>query len=240
MTWRISHFIFTPLIFIRTTVGGSFSQSPVKSTKSSTLNSDGSPINLPPPIVGGGTHVNLVACREAFMAVLASVCDPHLNTIHAVCRKFSESRGTAPHYGGTSLNPPRPVDRSRLHIFEQFGTDFSHFYPQANTTDHTHSDFFETLPSDAYIPSLGLAGPLFVPLLEPSHPVSGHELDCDDIWAFVLTMVDLSKTDAEALAAKLTEKVRCYGFGPVVLRDDVDELCRGKPSFSFRIWLTGT
>jgi len=76
-----------------------------------------------------------------------------------------------------------------------------------------------------YIPPLGLAGPLSLPFLEPSHPVSGLEFDCDDVRAFVLTVVEMSRTDAKALAGRLTEKVRCYGFGPVITKEDMMEVC---------------
>jgi hypothetical protein len=38
----------------------------------------------------------------------------------------------------------------------------------------------------------------------------------------------LSKADAEAVASRITEKVRCYGFGPVVLKQDVIAVCDGE------------
>jgi len=165
------------------------------------------------------------------MAVLASVCDPHLNTIHAVAKKFSESRGLL-NPGQADLNPPRPVDRL-LKTVDQFCDYHFHTHPHTNTNTDLQPaeyeyEFFNNLVSySEYVPPLGYAGPISIPLLEPSHPVTGVELDCDDIWTLILTVVDLSRTDAEALASRLTEKVRCYGFGPVITKFDVDEVCKG-------------
>jgi len=180
-----------------------------------------------------------VACREAFMAVLASVCDPHLNTIHAVCRRFSESRGLAPF--GHSLHPPRPVDRP-LNIYHQYSTphlDTTSFNPYNFPTPPDfaqptadlilfHNLFNTVTPPTAYIPAQGSEGPLSLPYLEPAHPVFGLEMDCADIWGCVLTVIDMSRADAEALASSLTEKVRCYGFGPVIMKRDVMEVCEGE------------
>ncbi len=107
-------------------------------------------------------------------------------------------------------------------------------------------------PSD-YIPSLSASssssdshptpsGPLFVPLLEQAHytypspgPSSNHnnhqtspgyELDHSAIWALVLGLVDLGKIDVEGLASEMCGKVRCYGFGPVVVKEDAMEVIR--------------
>ena len=164
------------------------------------------------------------------MAVLASVCDPHLNTIHAVCHKFSESRGLS--ISGHSLNAPRPVNRPlNLPLDVLSGSNHPYEFPSPSNSSgrSTHlPDLFTTLtpPSD-YIPLLGIAGPLSIPFLEPQHPVYGFELDSAGIWTTVLIMVDMSKTDAEALASSLTLRVRCYGFGPVMIEQDVVEICRG-------------
>ena len=198
--------------------------------------------------------VNLEACRQAFLAVLASVCDPHLNTIHAVAQKFAQSRSYA-EFIGTSLAHPRPVDRPlNLHIFgnlSQSASSASISPPQQNTsgsegTNNTPPEppvewdmevvnFLRgamgpsSLSSGSYIPSPNsLAGPLTVPFLEPPHPVHDHEFDADGVWDHVLKLVDFSRTDAEDLAGQLTEKVRCYGFGPVLMQRDIDDVCESE------------
>ncbi len=164
------------------------------------------------------------------MAVLASVCDPHLNTIHAVCQRFSESRGLVP--SGRGLNPPRPVDRP-LNVYKHFSSTQlsqpSHIVDGPVIPSFDFS-FANSLPLAEYIPTLGLDGPLTVPYLEPPHPVFNLELDCSDIWACVLSVVDMSRTDAEGLASSLTGKVRCYGFGPVIMKQDVIQVCSGQSS----------
>jgi hypothetical protein len=69
---------------------------------------------------------------------------------------------------------------------------------------------------------------LTVPFLEPDHPAPGLELSAADVWTCVLCSVDLSKADAEAVASRITEKVRCYGYGPVVIEQDVIRVCQGE------------
>ena len=211
-------------------------------------------MSLSPP----NASIDLTACREAFIAVLASVCDPHLNTIHAVCQKFSESRAGLPS-SSHSLNPPRPVNRPLdrpLDIFAQFapsvlhgGPSLAHSFSPIHTSDSPtypseptqafdsswFANLFPTIPATEYIPTLDHAGPLSLPFLEPQHPIFGLELDCDDIWACVLTIVDMSRTDAEALASRLTEKVRCYGFGPVMTKQDVLVVCEGLSYLKVRL-----
>ncbi|RSH76566.1 uncharacterized protein EHS24_005555 [Apiotrichum porosum] len=162
------------------------------------------------------SSLDLNAARQAFLAVLASVCDPHLNTIHAVCQKFAQSRGADVAAG--DLHPPRPVNRplntaplhDPLNLFEQLlAAAFD------NVTD----------PAE-YIPPAGQAGPLAVPFLEPMHPVDAYELDGQGVWSLVVDIVDLSRTDLEDLAGRLTRVIRCYGFGPVMLRNEVTNVCR--------------
>lgn len=175
--------------------------------------------------------------------MLASVCDPHLNTIHAVCAKFSESRGAPSRYG--DLHPPRPVDRPLNVGTSHLGSTHTHVSPSLNL-DSTHygseailhsdindwSSYFTfpttyLSPSD-FIPSLGNEGVLSVPGLEPAHPVIDLELAAGDVWAEVICIVDISRTDVEDLAGRLTEKIRCYGFGPVLMREDVLRVCQGE------------
>lgn len=185
---------------------------------------------------GQRISVNLEACRQAFLAVLASVCDPHLNTIHAVCAKFSESRGGPVSLG--SLLPPRPVDRplnsAILHPLRNQMIDPFH-HGTSEMTGAVVADDWESLFNFAatylspaeYIPDLGNAGALSVPGLEPPHPVNDFELAAADAWAEVLRLVDISKTDVEDLASRLTAKIRCYGFGPVLMHRDVVHICQG-------------
>ena len=189
--------------------------------------------------------VNLEACRQAFLAVLASVCDPHLNTIHAVCAKFSESRGAPSRYG--DLLPPRPVDRPLNAGISHLGTAQAHLdHSHAFETPHYGGDGVDLTTADdwaslfafpttylspsAFIPSLGHEGVLSVPGLEPAHPVIDLELAAADVWAEVICTVDISRTDVEDLAGRLTEKIRCYGFGPVLMREDVVRVCQGVSS----------
>lgn len=89
---------------------------------------------------------------------------------------------------------------------------------------------FADLNSTAYIPPLGFAGPLSVPYLEPQHPITG-EVDVEGIWTRVLLQVDLKSTDLEYLAVKMCPKVRCYGQGPTMLMNDVDDICGGMDIF---------
>lgn len=174
--------------------------------------------------------VDFAASREAFLAVLASECDPHLNTIHAVCEKFSQGRGHLPP-SVHSLNPPRPPNRP-LNIWRSFvGTDGAYVLrPQLGDPVDPIGlgiDFDSLNAPDAFIPSHQLAGPLSVPFLEPPHPTAPFELDAAAVWALVLTSIDLTRTDIQALASVIAGKVRCYGYGPVLLRSEVDEICRG-------------
>ena len=163
--------------------------------------------------------VDLSALNQAFLAVLASVCDPHLNTIHAICQKFAQSRrGRA----GPDLHAPRPVNRPlNTHHIPHTHTDNYDIFEQFLAAT------FDTIDPAAYIPPLGAAGPLSVPFLEPPHPIDGYELDAHGVWSYVVAHVDLSRTDAEDLASRLTSKIRCYGFGPVLLRHEVQSVCRG-------------
>ena len=193
--------------------------------------------------------MDLEACRQAFLAVLASVCDPHLNTIHAVCAKFSQSRGYTS--GAPDLNPPRPVNRplnTGLPLIAGETPSVSDTSPWAALLGQPLStgpipgqgyeagldmsallDFTNLTPATAFIPPHGeVCGPLSVPFLEPPHPIYDLELDANDIWAAVLSLVDMSKTDAEALAERITRKVRCYGYGPVVMRKDIERACEGE------------
>jgi hypothetical protein len=172
--------------------------------------------------------INLDACREAFIAVLASVCDPHLNTIHAVCQEFSHSRVHAPH--GRDLNPPRPVDRplniAKLFCSAEQSVDISY-----NTVLNDHNlnfDFDHISPPLSFIPPQNVAGPLSVPYIELPHPTFDLEMDANDVWFYVLENVDIGHTDVEALASRMCDKVRCYGFGPVLLKQDVTEICGGE------------
>jgi hypothetical protein len=173
--------------------------------------------------------IDLDACREAFLAVLASVCDPHLNTIHAVCQKFSQSRGHL--HAVPTLHPPRPVNRP-LNIWKTFvdpNSGANNVPTMSRGTADFGIDFSSINPPAAFIPSSpSLAGPLTVPFLEPDHLTSGLELSAVDVWACVLCLVDLSKADAEAVASRITERVRCYGYGPVVIEQDVISICHGK------------
>ena len=82
------------------------------------------------------------------------------------------------------------------------------------------------LPPTAFIPLPEAAGALSVPGLEPLHPIVDCELTADAAWSEILCTVDLSCTDVEDLAARLTAKIRCYGFGPVLLRKDVALACK--------------
>jgi hypothetical protein len=163
------------------------------------------------------------------MAVLASVCDPHLNTIHAVCQKFSQSRGHL--YAAPTLHPPRPVNRP-LNIWKAFvdpSRGSNHVSTISRGTTDFGIDFASLNPPAAFMPaSPSLAGPLTVPFLEPDHPAPGLELSAADVWTCVLCSVDLSKADAEAVASRITEKVRCYGYGPVVIEQDVIRVCQGE------------
>ncbi len=190
-----------------------------------------------------GLAFDIQACHDALLAVLASICDPHLNTIHAVCQKFSESRGHSS--SGPSLNPPRPVNRllttasaiGGVHTGDalyEFFSDRSHSTSSNPTRPDVDGsalfqDFFDSLlPDTSYVPPLGTAGPLRIPYLEPAHPIGGIELDVEAVWYRVLSTVDLSKADAEALASALALKVRCYGFGPVLMETDVIETCQSE------------
>ena len=219
----------------RITSGSSYTdKSPINSYQHSSPNST-RPLQQP-------ISVNLEACRQAFLAVLASVCDPHLNTIHAVCAKFSESRGASSRYG--DLHPPRPVERPLNAGASHLGSTQAHLghaldigtafhggatAGEAFSDDWTSIFSFPTtyLPPSAFIPSRGEEGLLSVPGLEPAHPVIDLELAAGDVWAEVICMVDISRTDIEDLASRLTTKIRCYGFGPVLMRQDVVQVCQG-------------
>lgn len=189
------------------------------------------------------------------------MCDPHLNTIHAICAKFAQSRGRAVQVG--DLHPPRPVNRplnaggaAATNGFGHDGNPHPHHHhhhghahahtphgfhlPQGATSDAFGAadpnawldDLLTTLlPPTAYVTSdPEAAGPLSVPLFEPAHPINGLELDAGGVWAFVVATVDLSRTDAEYLASRLTGMIRCYGFGPVLLRHEVEGVCADFPS----------
>ena len=167
--------------------------------------------------VSAHTAVDLKACRQAFLAVLASVCDPHLNTIHAVCAQFALARG---HRAGIlALNPPRPPNRP-LNM---------NCPPGENHIDFAYDiDFSNLTPTSMYIPDQNSCGPLSIPGLEPVHPVAGYEMDASQTWQCVLEIVDMSQIDAEELATRVAERVRCYGYGPVLTRSDVVLLCHGE------------
>ena len=215
--------------------------------------------------------VNLDASRQIFLAVLASVCDPHLNTIHAVAQKIAASRGHA--FPSDIVQPtlaePRPVDRP-LNAWQSFvgqaWNPASHFsstddppplavfdgrvggllpdmtsnpIPNIGALEdaHLHTEWFppattniegyqSVLPPSSFLGSS--PGPLYVPYLEPSHPVLSLELDGASIWNLIINIVDLTRADAETIAAKLVPRVRCYGFGPVVFSRDVSEVCAGR------------
>ena len=83
------------------------------------------------------------------------------------------------------------------------------------------------MPPEAYAGIGGVSGPLRVPYFEPAHPVTG-ELDINGIWLKVLLSVDLQNCDVEYLAVKLSQKVRCYGEGPILGLSDFDEICAGR------------
>ena len=200
--------------------------------------------------------IDLEACRQAFLAVLASVCDPHLNTIHAVATKFASSRNPRITNGNTNLNHPRPVNRPlnqyqpgqfpQMLAYDHFNQ--SHATPH-NSPQHTLypgqpapipdnitaflNAAFPSLPPASYVPEPHHEGPLYVANFEPIHPLDGFELDADGVWSHVLMTVDMTKVDAEDLAGKLAEKIRCYGFGPVLLRRDVTDICQSEWS---RCW----
>ncbi|GFZ44394.1 hypothetical protein JCM24511_02116 [Saitozyma sp. JCM 24511] len=172
----------------------------------------------------GHFSVDLNAAGEAFMAVLASICDPFLNTLHAVCQKFSYSRGhrqSAPH-----LNPPRPVNRPLNKDGNLVNPDG---YPHNTTLSNGAGESLAlglSPPNSALVPTP--AGAMTVPLLisEPSLN-DGVELDAAEAWLRALGTIDLSKADVEAVASRVSEKVRCYGFGPVVLERDIQAICEG-------------
>lgn len=147
---------------------------------------------------------NFEAARQAFVAVLASVCEPHLNTIHDVCRKFIETRDAK--LSGPDLHPPKPPDWSL----------------------RSWCDFDRLTPDEQFVPGRdAVCGPLSVPFLEPAHPLIGLELDVHGIWLHILTSIDLSAVDVQELATRVTPTVRCYGYGPVVLKSDLIQLCSG-------------
>ncbi|KAK4687147.1 hypothetical protein P7C73_g2974, partial [Tremellales sp. Uapishka_1] len=226
-----------------TTAGTTSSRSPsnYSSLSPARLVTTSQPITQPFPTVHApaASSVDLVACRQAFLAVLASVCDPHLNTIHAVCQKFAQSRGGTVRLVG-DLHPPRPLNRPlntasprrpNLHLHTSVQEVDSND-PFGNIMKQLYGSPFDNLTHPSgYIPPSGIEGPLFVPFLEPSHPIDGYELDADGVWSFILERVDMSLTDAEELAGRLTDKIRCYGYGPVLLRRDVLDACNGLPKF---------
>lgn len=134
--------------------------------------------------------------------------------------KFSQSRW--PSATASTLHPPRPPNRP-LNI---------EVIPRADPTydlAFLNLDFSNLTPSSAFIPTPDVCGPLTVPGLEPPHPVFELELGADDVWSFVVGLVDMSRTDAEGLASKVAEKIRCYGFGPVLMKTDLKRICQGKP-----------
>lgn len=248
--------------------------------------------------------VDLEACRQAFLAVLASVCDPHLNTIHAVAQKFAASRNPRVSNPTASLNRPRPVNRplnqgnlnqqsndrsgpatltydnmgqSHQHQHQhdrpgpshltyenlgqinqpgrpgtsssqQYGNYGSlpsaterpdyfnhHLQPVPDNITAFLNSAFPSLPPTSYVSPLQNEGPLEVPFFEPSHPIDGFELDADGVWSHVLLSVDMTKVDAEDLAGKLVDRIHCYGFGPVLLRKDVTEVCQSEfPSLALK------
>jgi hypothetical protein len=190
---------------------GSLTYSPLSSARTHTVHSPG--------ISAASAHkaLDLKACRQAFLAVLASVCDPHLNTIHAVCAQFALARGSGVEI--QPLNPPRSPNRP-------LNVDCP---PSMNNIDFAHEvDFSNLTPMSMYIPNQHSCGPFSIPGLEPLHPVAGHEIDASQAWQVVLELVDMSQVDAEELATRVAEKVRCYGFGPVLTRSDVVQLCQSE------------
>ncbi|KAL1413665.1 hypothetical protein Q8F55_001444 [Vanrija albida] len=224
---------------------------------SSSASASLSPPTAQPP---SAASTDLDALRQAFLAVLASVCDPHLNTIHAICAKFAQSRGRAVAAG--DLHPPRPVNRplnaagavspdGHANGFDAQQHQHLHAHSHGHGHGHGHAphdafgapadanawldDLLATLlPPAAYITTdPEAAGPLSVPLFEPAHPINGVELDASGVWALVVATVDLSRTDAEYLASRLTDKIRCYGFGPVLLQHEVEGVCADFPLLSW-------
>jgi len=171
------------------------------------------------------------ACEQAFMAVLASVCDPHLNTIHAVCQKFSEGRGSS--FRTPALNPPQRIDRS-LHLNSTLNGGQRDSASPATLSldvgDMANFDFdFENLsPFSAFVPLTNEAGPLSVPFIEPHHPIVDIEMDSFDTWRHICTRVDIGHCDLLELAGRLAKLVRCYGYGPVLLKADVISICHGE------------
>jgi hypothetical protein len=172
---------------------------------------------------------DLNAARQAFLAVLGSVCDAHLNTIHAVCQKWAESR-SAIQGQGNDLNPPKRPDLPTP-IYEQYCSVHDHtqeYGPTASIEELRAMFNSPSLPPHSIIPPLHQSGPISLPLLEPSHPIQGIEFDAFQIWDYVLTFINLGETDTEKLAAELCRAVRFYGFGPVLLEVDVKVICKGE------------
>ncbi len=126
--------------------------------------------------------------------------------------------------GQINLNPPRLVDISlNLTISDHFSTHDSNAHTVPPPAIKPQSNYISALPP--WITSPHSVSPAHYPCPEPSHPVSTLKFDCDDVVAFVLTVVEMSRTDAKALAGRLNEKVRCYGFGPVITKEDMIEVC---------------
>lgn len=107
---------------------------------------------------------------------------------------------------GPDLHPPKPHDWSL----------------------RTWCDFDRLTPDEQFPPGANeTCGPLSVPFLEPAHPLMGLELDVNGIWLHILTSVDLAIVDIQLLATRVTSSVRSYGYGPVVLKSDLVDLCMG-------------
>ena len=155
--------------------------------------------------------VNLPACRQAFLAVLASACDPYLNAIQSVSRKFGESRGGKP---ALDLFPPRPINRPLNE--NKFGRVIG-FLPNVSVS---------SLVLGHNVPSNN-EEPLTLVSFQSPQP-SDVEIDCDGVWSLVVTTVDLTLADAEDLAGRLAEQLRCYGLGPVFLESDVRAACKSE------------
>lgn len=179
----------------------------------------------------GTPSMDIEACKEAFMAVLASVCDPHLNTIHAVCQKFSQGRGSS--FRTPALNAPRSIDRS-LHLNSTLDTYQTQSVPPVmllrGVGNSAGLDFgFDNLtPLLHFVPCTHEAGPLSIPLIEPPHPIVNIEMDSLETWRHVCSKVDIGHCDLLEMAGRLAKLVRCYGFGPVLLKVDVTAICHGE------------